>query len=212
MTGGYRPRTPSMILFILQRRGTGLSREPYIMQFYTDLMYWILFLETSGKGFSIYGWFLAHGIHTASWNFDGKGQLPANYFYLARASWVFWSFSLPSLFFVVIPRITSCRTTFNSQSNLVLHERDSIPIGSLHWSISNLVCVWVCVSVFVCLCLRLSLLGFVSVGLYLSLSDCACSCLFLSVAVCVSVLPYVFVCFCLESDISSLSSPFCSSS
>ena len=31
-----------------------------------------------------------------------------------------------------IPRITSCKTTVNSQSFLVLHERDSIPIGSLH--------------------------------------------------------------------------------
>ena len=74
---------------------------------------------------------------------DGKGQLPANHFYLDWAFRIFWSFSLPSLFFIVFLRITSWRTTFNSQSCLVLHERDSIPIGSLHWFISNLVCVCV---------------------------------------------------------------------
>ena len=37
-------------------------------------------------------------------------------FYLEWAFRIFWSFSLPSLFFIVILRITSWRTTFNSQS------------------------------------------------------------------------------------------------
>ena len=99
------------------------------------------YVETSCKNNT--GWSLAHGIHTTIRTFDGKGQLLANYFYLGWAFRIFWSFSLPSLFLIVILRITSWRTQFNSQSYLVLHERDSIPIGSLHSSISNLVCVCV---------------------------------------------------------------------
>ena len=58
--------------------------------------------------------FRARGLLGTCSIFDGKGQLPAIYFSLVWTFRIFWSFSLPNLFFMVIPRITSWRSTFNS--------------------------------------------------------------------------------------------------
>ena len=44
-----------------------------------------------------------------------------------------------SLLFLIIPWISSWRTTLNSLWFLVLHDRGSVPLGSLQWSMSYLV-------------------------------------------------------------------------
>ena len=54
------------------------------------------------KGFRITSWFRARGRLGTCSILDGKGQLPATYSYLVWTFRLFWSFPLPTFFFMVI--------------------------------------------------------------------------------------------------------------